>query len=55
MFSTIIALKILGCVNILETWGTPTKIFQGDLNSISTPKPLEGARGLEGWGIITTA
>jgi hypothetical protein len=48
------SLKKLRCANILEAWGTPTKIFQGDLNSISTPKLLEKARGLEGWGIIAT-
>jgi hypothetical protein len=35
--------------NVIEAWGTPIKKFQGDPNSISIPKLLEGAWGFEGW------
>jgi hypothetical protein len=39
--------KPLGCANTIKFWGTPTKKFEGDLNSISTPKlVLERGKGL---------
>ncbi len=52
MLAALLTSKQLGCMNTIEAWGTPTTNLQGDLNLISMPKLLEGARGLEGWGTI---
>lgn len=44
------ALQQLGCMNIIEVWGTLIKKFQGDLNSIFTFELSEDGKGLGGMG-----
>jgi hypothetical protein len=48
MLVALLTSKQLGCKNTIEACGTPTKKFQGDQNSISMPKLLEGGMGSGG-------